>query len=253
MSTSDIADAMQLSTLAGWNQTAEDWNRLLSLACAHCFCIEHEARVVATSTLLCYGTDIAWLGMVLTHPGHRGNGYARHLVKHCLDCAAQLGVRTIKLDATEAGRRVYQRLGFEDEQPIERWERSGPASLPSSPQRFCRALDGAAYGYDRSGVLATLGCEDGCSDAFLLTRPGWLRPYLGPFISTTVDAARALLSALPNDSGCFWDILPSNGSAVELAREFGFTPVRLLVRMRMGEERPERSNLIYGIAGFELG
>ena len=47
----DLPAALELSTLAGWNQTADDWRLLLELAPSGCFGIEVDGRVVATATL----------------------------------------------------------------------------------------------------------------------------------------------------------------------------------------------------------
>jgi hypothetical protein len=51
----------------------------------------------------------------------------------------------------------------------------------------------------------------------------------------------------------FWDLLPANAAAVELATEFGFAPVRRLVRMVRGERLRGDDTMVYAIAGFEFG
>ncbi len=63
-----LANTIELPTLAGWNQTVDDWQTLLRLDPQGCFCIEIDDRIVATTTLLCYGRRLAWIGMVLTRP-----------------------------------------------------------------------------------------------------------------------------------------------------------------------------------------
>ncbi|HCC57895.1 MAG TPA: hypothetical protein DEQ47_11665, partial [Solibacterales bacterium] len=58
----DIPSALILSALAGWNQTAADWRLLLDLHPEGCLGIECAGRVVATTTLICYEDQLAWLG-----------------------------------------------------------------------------------------------------------------------------------------------------------------------------------------------
>jgi acetyltransferase (GNAT) family protein len=72
----DLSSAMELSHLAGWNQTIDDWQTLLWLDPEGCFGIEVDDRIVATTTLLCYERRLAWIGMLLTMPDYRRMGFA---------------------------------------------------------------------------------------------------------------------------------------------------------------------------------
>src|SRR5262249_54899902 len=132
LSSGDIASAFELSSIAGWNQTIDDWQMLLNLPGANCFAIEADGQVVSTTTLACYGQQLAWIGMVLTRPEYRGRGLARRLFAHVLNQAESLGIKTLKLDATLQGQPLYERFGFSVEQRIERWVRTGHRNLYSS-------------------------------------------------------------------------------------------------------------------------
>ena len=50
---------------------------------------------------------------VYTHPLYRGCGLARELVQTALDWCAAHGIHTVSLHASEQGRSVYERLGFD--------------------------------------------------------------------------------------------------------------------------------------------
>jgi hypothetical protein len=54
-------------------------------------------------------------------------------------------------------------------------------------------------------------------------------------------------------SGCYWDLLSANKMAVELAGELGFVPKRRLERMSLGKRLDKNDQMVYAIAGFELG
>src|SRR5690348_1877706 len=75
----DLSGAVALSSLAGWNQTADDWSLLLYLEPQHCWGIEMDGLLGATTTLVCHDRRLAWIGMVLTHPEFRRRGLARRL------------------------------------------------------------------------------------------------------------------------------------------------------------------------------
>src|SRR4051812_1766828 len=103
----DVSAALALSMQAGWNQTADDWRMLLELAPQGCLAIEVEGELAATTTLLCYGSRLAWVGMVLTKKEFQGRGFARRLLSEVLKMADQLNIETVKLDATDQGRPLY--------------------------------------------------------------------------------------------------------------------------------------------------
>jgi len=263
LNSGDLSSAFELSSIAGWNQTVDDWQLLMSLPQAHCFAIEADGQLVSTTTLVCYGQQLAWIGMVLTRPEYRGHGHARRLFTHILDHAESLGIQTLKLDATEQGKPLYESFGFRAEQPVERWVRPGGAATHShkSSSGFnedLRRLDIEAFGADRSPLLAQLanrGDLVAASDAFSFTRPGRVTSYLGPCVASDPYRARVLIreSVAASDKSWSWDLLPENAHAIGLARELGFTRQRLLTRMSRGELQHRRDDMIYAIAGFELG
>lgn len=268
LTVADVPEALQLSAAAGWNQTAADWLTLMQVAPETCFAIECDGTLVATTTLVCYGEQLAWVGMVLTNTRFQRRGFASRLVDHALECADARGIASVKLDATEQGLPVYERLGFRAEQEIQRWAATpavvagpSPPSSDSASTPTCSLelkLDRAASGVDRYALLQMLNrrIPPRCNhEGFLLSRPGARASYIGPFVARNRDAADRLVRSCFNtgDTTWFWDILSSNHDAVSLASEFGFTPRRTLMRMVRGADLRGNDNLTYGIAGFELG
>jgi GNAT superfamily N-acetyltransferase len=254
----DVPSACELSAAAGWNQLPADWERIIALEPLGCFCIEEDERVVATTTLLTYDRDLAWVGMVLTHAEYQRRGFARQLVTAALELALARGMRSIKLDATDEGRPLYASLGFEDEQPVERWSRD-PAPVPPTyahPGPLPFDLDWEATGVDRSAFLNSFGEPVATANAYALQRPGARANYVGPCISRNAAEASQLLRAViagSPEEPWFWDLLPANRAAQNIAEQFGFRPVRRLTRMVRGERLRGNESMIYAIAGFEAG
>jgi len=257
----DLPQAQAIAASAGWNQTAADWTNLLELAPETCFGIELDGCLAATATLVSYG-PLAWLGMVLTRQDYQHRGLASRLVTHVLDVADRAGVLTVKLDATEQGRPIYERLGFVAERAIERWSGNGRAcgtlNATSAPLTGVKELDGSAFGADRMGLLRRLALGAApviANGGFAFWRPGRIANYFGPCVAATPEIAQCLLAAsLARAAGVwFWDIFPDNAAASALARESGFQPVRHLTRMRRGPGVAERPELVYAAAGFEVG
>jgi ribosomal protein S18 acetylase RimI-like enzyme len=260
----DLQSAIELSRIAGWNQTIDDWQAVLRLDPQGCFCVELDDRIVATTTLLCYGSRLAWIGMVLTLPDYRRRGFAQQLVKAALERAAAQNIESIKLDATADGQPLYEKLGFKTEQIIERWFRSAqqdraPDKIAPSSSHYSPALDLEAFGGDRASVLRELAARNPpitIDGAYSFFRKGARANYLGPCVAQNQQAARVVieqcLRASP-ESNWYWDLLSTNKNALELATEFGFVPQRRLQRMVLGNSIKKNDQLVYAIAGFELG
>jgi predicted GNAT family N-acyltransferase len=283
MNPSDVSSAMELSTIANWNQTPDDWHRILKLSTEGCLCTEDAGQVVATTTLLPYGTCLAWIGMVLTRPEYRRQGLARRLMENAIASAGRCGIRTLKLDATNEGRPLYESLGFVVEQTVERWGRNRGEFVAA--KREVRSNEGCCYGtrisnemYSQDakafgvtrkellGALSVSGRLNTTENGYILSRPGRTARHLGPCVANSEADARQLIAVHlehPMGSGekheesklssWYWDLLPVNEEAVHCAVEFGFTRQRALWRMRRGEAIKKNDAMVYAIAGFELG
>jgi predicted GNAT family N-acyltransferase len=260
----DLAGAVELSRLANWNQTIDDWEMLLRLDPHGCFAIEADGQIVATTTLLCYGKRLAWIGMVLTRPEYRRRGFAKRLMQAALDRASELKIESIKLDATADGQPLYEKLGFKTEQVIERWLRNGQSTI--TPAKSARRnvplpleMDREAFGADRSVLLQQLASRNpphSIEEGYNFYRNGARCQYLGPCVARDQKSARTViartLQASPQSSW-YWDLLSSNKNSIDLAAEFGFAPQRRLERMVLADSITKNDQLVYAIAGFELG
>jgi len=265
----DLPQAVRLSTEAGWNQTPSDWLRILTLAPGGCFAVECGDEVAATATAVRYGARLAWIGMVLTREPYRGRGFATRLLRRALGELEQAGAACVKLDATDAGRPLYERLGFHGEYPVERWVRDAEpgaappaAPRPAPPIDDLLPLDREAFGADRSGLLRLLRAGgEGCraADGYALDRPGRRWRHFGPCVARGEPAARFLALDFRRRHGlepALWDLAPEHAPAAALAAELGFQPARRLLRMRRGpplEDCGAPPPLVWALAGFEFG
>ena len=263
----DLEFAGRLRAIAGWNQTDADWRRLMGLRPDGCFLLESDGRPAGTATTTGYGPDLAWIGMVLVHPDFRRRGLATALIRHCLRCLFDTGVRRVKLDATPAGETVYGRMGFRSQWRLRRWYRDSPVDLPVPTAGvfsgfFSPAMlrwDRRVFGADRAALLQALAAgaravaiEDHFGMApelsptgermspplrggYAMLRGGAVASYLGPVIAGDEPTGRRLIRRVLRDSpppdGLIWDIPEGHAAAEWLAEELGLRPQRPLVRM----------------------
>lgn len=274
----DIAEAMRLKETAGWNQTEDDWRRLLRLGPRGCFAGVVGGRLAATTTTTTYGRALAWVGMVLVDPGFRRRGIATALVRAALDSLEAEGVGAVKLDATPEGAPVYESLGFEAELVIERWaaiiaqptsrfvEQDAAAPPRLSGQVF--EFDRHAFGADRSELLKALwdaayvtpslrAGAGGRVRGYGLARRGSRAAYVGPVVAEDAETSALILDDVLGrlDAGEVYVDLNSRfeGGARELAAR-GFIKQRELIRMRRGDVTSAgTSRSVFAIAGPEVG
>ena len=271
---SDIPAALRLKELAQWNQTENDWLRLLRLEPRGCFCATFDGEVVATTTTTTYRTELAWIGMVLVDPKRRQLGIATRLMHAALEYLAKAGVATVKLDATPAGCSLYRKLGFKDESLIERWvgiaepRKVSCSSLDTAARGAALSFDRHAFGAERSKLLEMLidDCcvtplvtttADGNLTGYGLAREGSAAVYTGPLVATSTDAATNLLDGLLSQmtgQRVYVDLNTNFVGGLKLLTERGFVKQRDLVRMVYGQSSDAGSSpVIFAIAGPELG
>ena len=268
LTAADIPQAMHLKNAAGWNQTAQDWLLLQELEPGGGFAVEEGGELASTATVITYGQELAWIGMVLTAPHLQRRGHAGRVVSRAIEYALERGVARIGLDATEMGFKLYQRFGFEPRGLVERWERPAYASslapVPLEPWTPDPVLDMEAFGANRGRLLRALARSESASvpegGGFAMGRPGSAAVYFGPCVAKTTSAANILLRWFlgrhPSEPVC-WDLLDSNSEALLLAREYGFHPARRLTRMmriaRLAQLPEPDKSLVFATAGLELG
>jgi GNAT superfamily N-acetyltransferase len=276
MERSDLPAGLRLSHQAQWNQTPEDWRRLLDWEPAGCFALDLAGQVVGTVTTTCYGGDLAWVGMLLVDAANRQRGFGRRLLLHALAHLEQRGIGAVMLDATPLGRPLYGHLGFQEQYGLDRWQgiaRIPPAASPNArPLDFGTVspavldLDRRAFGLDRSRLLVGLltgtqakGLWAGTTDqpaGYVILRPGAERWHVGPLVANdAASAARLLQSALGTLNGHAVELdVPSFPFAHEIVRGAGLSPVRPFIRMLRGKPPPAGDlSRIYATAAPEIG
>jgi GNAT superfamily N-acetyltransferase len=271
----DLPECLRLTTLCGWNQTEGDWRRFLALAPEGCFGVEVAGRLAGTTTVLSYGSALAWIGMVIVDPAFRRRGLGRGLMDAAL--ARAEGCAAVGLDATPMGQPLYEQLGFVAAFTLDRTVAPSLPPLTPEPGSAARltpadlaalvTLDAAVTGAERPALLADLLAtapdlawgvrRSGELSGFCLGRFGSRFAYLGPVIAPDADQAWALLQGAAQG-------LTGQPLALDVPREqtawrkrlagAGFAAERPLVRMYLRGLAPPRDLArLFALAGGELG
>lgn len=277
MTTSDIDQAMGLSTQEGWNQTEQDWRILVESTDNVCIAAEKDGRIIGTATALNHSGKVAWIGMVLVDKPMRGMGAGKLLMTEIIK---RLGhIESVKLDATPAGQPLYRSLGFIDEFTIIRMTTE---SLKSIEYRYAgdkpgnikkegilRVIDRDTliFGTDRSYLLNRLFyyypqkafsfTEVNGQWGYIFGRNGTKYNYIGPVCAGRNEEAKGLITAALDPfhgKSVALDILADKTDLIKWLESIGFAKQRDFVRMYMGKNSyAGESQYQYLISGPEFG
>ncbi|HEX2113855.1 MAG TPA: GNAT family N-acetyltransferase [Alphaproteobacteria bacterium] len=272
LTAADIEGGFALSSDAGWNQVPADWRLML----------DHGAGIAVTAsdgrlaaTALTHGLGaFGWISMVLVARAYRRRGIATDLIARCVEMLEKKGI-TPGLDATEAGRLVYEPLGFRPVYSLARRQvlRVRPADSASASIRSARpedipkifAYDAGAFGLDRAHILrhlhtrapalAHVAESGGELHGFVLGRDGRTATQVGPLMADDAQTAIALArSALERVNGpAYIDSLDGQSAFNDYLNACGFAVQRGFTRMLVGRSTPfDDPQRAFAIAGPEL-
>jgi len=276
MTRNDIPGGMRLSALAGWNQTEADWELFLAANAEGCFVAVHNGQPVGTVATITYAGWLAWIGLVLVDPQFRKMGIGSLLMDAALDYLKDCP--SIKLDASAAGKRLYDTMSFVDEYELQRLTHGSVPVLPHTlsadifqlTEATCERileLDRKVFGVDRRNVINAL-LKNAPESAFYLERKGRVCGYclgrsgskfhqIGPVIAENAEDAKALMqTALRKFVGrpVLLDVPSAQPELLAWLESQGFVSQRTFARMfRNGNGSPGIPAQYFAIAGPELG
>lgn len=238
--------------------------------------VDGDDTVIGTGVTTLNG-PAAWIGTIWVASAWRGRGLGRTLTEATVEAGDAAGARTLILVATEAGRPLYERLGFEVTAWYRTMEAPGRAggtdphaSRPDRPVRAFRpddlgpmaALDARATGEDRAHLLAAFaGAETsrvvvdaGDRPTGFLVRPPWGG---GATIAPAAEDALALLddrrARYPADRRVRAGVLDRNEEGLARLMADGWTEAWRAPRLQRGDALDWRPEAIWGQFNHALG
>jgi ribosomal protein S18 acetylase RimI-like enzyme len=225
--------------------------------------------------------EIGILCHLAVHDGHRGSGLGALLSDWAVAYLKSRGARIVRLYSTEQAEGLYRSLGFREVAPrtVYWLEESRQVSVPGQvdghrvetltfgdlPELY--GVDFWSYGAERSAlILATLKLHPGqglvARDAtgrikgYLIRSSMGRATRIGPFLASTPDVARLLLTGALRAAGSapvrITAPAPIDRHAHYLLQEFGFQGTQDRMRMDLGEtEAPRLDGLVhYGTTAY---
>jgi GNAT superfamily N-acetyltransferase len=207
LSLADLPDCVALAQDRRWPREERKWQMLFAVGTV--YGVRDDAGDLAGVVVLtCFDGELAVVGMMVVATRCQRRGLGRTLMTHVL---AEAGGATVLLNATEAGRPLYEKLGFVAAGMVYSYAGGfGPApavpgSRPATPGDLSaiRALDAEANGVDRAYLVRRL---PGFGEALrVLEHRGAVTGYagawrnidnviIGPVIAASADDAATLIA-----------------------------------------------------------
>jgi len=256
MRPSDFDFAARLSNMENWDNSTDDFRRILRIQPRGSFVATEKKRKVGILTTISYGR-LGWIGNVVVSERYRKLGIGSWLVKHAILYLRKKGARTIGLFSYKRNLPFYQRLGFKRDASYLRFvgngralNSEGPRSIDSKDFERILAFDRKGFRHRRDGLLREL-LRRFKDSSFVTMRNGGVLGYLvgknydttceiGPWLCSreeTSIAASLLRAVLSTSIGKSVEItVPSgNRQALGLLRNYGFEDQGSVVRMYYGD------------------
>ena len=230
-------------------------------------------RTVVGTGIATLNGPVGWIGTIWVDQSHRRQGLGRALTKATIDAAESAGCRTLVLVATEAGRPLYEGLGFEIQSRYVILEAPGLGGTGAPPTSGVRAfrdgdleamrtMDAIVTGEDRGHLLSAFAGPDSTR---VLDRPdGGLGGFVvrapwggGATIAPDPDDAMTILTArrlaAPPEHRVRAGLLSENAAGLERLAKVGWTQVWTAPRLIRGEPLDWRPDAIWGQFNHALG
>jgi predicted N-acetyltransferase YhbS len=270
MTPADVEPVVAAFLRENWGDRRLNLDFVTRHAETHPFVAEADGQIVGTGVLSVNGS-VGWIGTIFVDPAWRRRGVGMALTQATIETAESAGCRTLLLVATEAGRPLYEKIGFEVQTWYRILEAPGLGEEPIDPRirPFAAAdlaamtkLSAAATGEDRTHLLAafaspeTASClvhDDGALGGFVVRAP-WGG---GSTIAPRIADAQAILHARRVGRGPEQRIraglVVENAAGLERLMETGWSDSWAAPRLIRGDALRWQPEAIWGQFNHALG
>lgn len=272
MSQDELSTAINWARKEGWNPGIHDAAAFYQADPTGFLAGKYFDQIIATISAVKYGSDFGFIGLYIVKEEFRGKGFGFKLWEAAI---AGMSGRNIGLDGVLAQQDNYKKSGFRlAHRNIRFAGKSAKNTLPSRataaeqiPFNDIAAYDRQFFPAERSNFLKHCIAPENSRTLAIVENSrilgyGSIRPCdqgfkIGPLNAESSDIAvelfLALTATIPEASEIFLDVPEPNKVAIQLAQNFGMTPVFETARMYTKSFPKLPLDKIFGITTFELG
>ncbi len=272
MERGDVDAVVAWALAEGWHNRRRMFDLVFRTATCEALVGEVDGRVVVAGLATASGR-VGWLGGLIVDPAWRGRGYGRAMTEELMRRLRDAGCETLSLEATNAGRPLYERMGFRLLTEYHQLEAGRLAAAPEPPEgtrvrplaaadmTAVAELDRRATAEDRGPLLATLTELWG---GYVLERGHSLAGFLlpaerayGAVVAPRFEDGLFLLdlhrSIVPEGAGVRAAIPHEHETAWRELERRGWVETWRAPRMLLGPSIPWRPDWIWGQINSAMG
>jgi GNAT superfamily N-acetyltransferase len=259
----DIPDFLTLAIAEGWVAEPWEFDFLLEAFPGGCFCIRNSyGRGIAFVTSLQHEKS-GWIGNLIVAEEYRGQGLGEALFRKAREALQGAGVATFWLTASNSGKSLYEKYGFNSLDAVVRWSGTGRKRQPmhtgqavsAEPVSSVSWIDSQSWGDRRDTLLAATSGRGRLlleGSGFMVIQPCGVAMQFGPFSAQDCSDAEYIFScalgSVPQETRVYIDAPLSNRSAVRLFSRRGMRITGSTELMYAGVKPAYRPEMLYGLA-----
>ena len=260
----DVDAAVAVNEAVGWQRRRPLFDFYAARDDSALLVAERDGEIVGTAGATVFpGPAITgWVHGIVVRPERQRTGLGARLTEAAIAWLRDRAASTVLLLATDAGRPVYERLGFAagERYGLFRWPADTTAGVTVAPLQphhlpAVHALDREATGEDRAGFLDALATSGWVATrgadvvGFHLTCPWGGGPTIARDPATGLGLLRLSASVQPGPTRGV-GIPEPNAEAVRYLAGVGIGAERFVTRMWLGVPPRWHPDMIFGVFNF---
>lgn len=201
--------AFESNDLSKVGELVNFWKLFIDGKMCYFTIVKYNEKTIGCGAVIPYNS-LAWIAWMAVDPIFQRKGIGNEIMKNLMDYTKKSGLKTLRLDATNIGMKLYSKFGFREEYRVLWYEikfrnrlnnfKELEISISNNIPRWCLKLDKEAFGDDRIKLLKLL--LDNGGKIIMVENEGYgilWKNRIGPVVANDVEIAQNIVKYASNN------------------------------------------------------
>lgn len=235
------------------------WKLFIDRKLCYFIITKYKEKIIGCGAVVTYRSH-AWIAWMAVEPDLRRKGVGNEIMNNLMDYAKESGFKSLRLDATNIGKKLYSKFEFREGYQVLWYEikslkgrddfEGQEMSVSNNIAQWCLKLDKEAFGDDRSQLLRLLLNNGG--KIITVDNEGYgilWRNRVGPIIAKDIKIAKNIVKYASN-IGAEMVYIPLHKDMTQeflsdLQEKKRDSSLTCCTRMTLGDAIKENTKMIY--------